>query len=90
LTYALQWGGVFPSARGVKPHFNVSNSYVIRKLRIVLFPWLHRHWARNSHRTDAGQTEWLPPREDVNSPDLYIPRQYLYIYFRWRKLMLRQ
>ncbi|KAF7338494.1 WD-REPEATS-REGION domain-containing protein [Mycena venus] len=66
------WGGVFPNAR-VKPHFNVSNSYVIRKLRIVLFPWIHKHWGRKSHRTDSGVTEYHPPREDVNSPDLYIP-----------------
>ncbi|KAJ7705271.1 YIF1-domain-containing protein [Mycena rosella] len=73
------WGGVLPSAR-VKPHFNVSNSYVIHKLRIVLFPWMHKHWGRNSRRTDAGQTEWLPPREDVNSPDLYIPLMALVTY----------
>ncbi|KAJ7940883.1 protein transporter yif1 [Mycena leptocephala] len=73
------WGGVFPGAR-VKPHFNVSNSYVMKKLRIVLFPWIHKHWGRNSHRTDAGQTEYLPPREDVNSPDLYIPLMALVTY----------
>ncbi|KAJ7103775.1 protein transporter yif1 [Mycena epipterygia] len=73
------WGGVFPGTR-VKPHFNVSNSYVMRKLRIVLFPWVHKHWGRNSHRTDAGQTEWLAPREDVNSPDLYIPLMALVTY----------
>ncbi|KAJ7206002.1 YIF1-domain-containing protein [Mycena pura] len=63
-------GGVFPSAR-VKLHFNVSNSYVLRKLQIVLFPWTHKQWGRKSHRSDAGQTEWLAPREDFNSPDLY-------------------
>ncbi|KAJ6567684.1 protein transporter yif1 [Mycena vulgaris] len=73
------WGGVFPGTR-VKPHFNVSNSYVMRKLRIVLFPWMHKHWGRKSHRTDAGQTEWLAPREDVNSPDLYIPLMALVTY----------
>ncbi|KAK7023773.1 WD-repeats-region domain-containing protein, partial [Favolaschia claudopus] len=66
------WGGVFPNTH-IKPHFNVSNSYVIRKLRIVLFPWIHKQWGRKSHRTDAGLTEYHPPREDVNSPDLYIP-----------------
>ncbi|KAJ7740954.1 protein transporter yif1 [Mycena maculata] len=74
------WGGVLPGGARVKPHFNVSNSYVIRKLRIVLFPWMHKHWGRNSHRTDAGQTEWLSPREDVNSPDLYIPLMALVTY----------
>jgi hypothetical protein len=69
----VQWGGVLPNMR-VKPHFNVNNSYVIRKLRIVLFPWIHKQWGRKSHRTDAGVTEYQPPRDDVNSPDLYIPR----------------
>ncbi|KAF7297852.1 WD-REPEATS-REGION domain-containing protein [Mycena chlorophos] len=73
------WGGVFPSAR-VKPHFNVSNSYVMRKLRVLLFPWTHKQWGRKSHRTDAGQTEYLAPREDVNSPDLYIPVMALVTY----------
>ncbi|KAJ7049456.1 YIF1-domain-containing protein [Mycena amicta] len=73
------WVGVFPNAR-VKPHFNVSNSYVMRKLRILLFPWMHKHWGRKSNRTDAGQTEWLAPREDVNSPDLYIPLMALVTY----------
>ncbi|KAF7324841.1 WD-REPEATS-REGION domain-containing protein [Mycena kentingensis (nom. inval.)] len=73
------WGGVFPNAR-VKPHFNVSNSYVLHKLRILLFPWTHKHWGRKSHRTETGQTEWLAPREDVNSPDLYIPLMALVTY----------
>ncbi|CAK5262198.1 unnamed protein product [Mycena citricolor] len=73
------WGGVFPSAR-VKPHFNVSNSYVIHKLRILLFPWIQKQWGRKSFRTDAGSTEFLPPREDVNSPDLYIPLMALVTY----------
>lgn len=73
------WGGVLPIMR-VKPHFNVSNSYVMRKLRIVLFPWIHKHWGRSSQRTDAGQTEFQTPRQDVNSPDLYIPLMALVTY----------
>ncbi|KAJ7148622.1 protein transporter yif1 [Mycena crocata] len=73
------WGGVFPGAR-VKPHFNVSNSYVMRKLRIVLFPWIHKSWGRSAYRTDAGATEWHPPRQDINSPDLYIPLMALVTY----------
>ncbi|KAF7303736.1 WD-REPEATS-REGION domain-containing protein [Mycena indigotica] len=73
------WGGVFPNTR-VKPHFNVSNSYVIRKLRVLLFPWSHKQWGRKSHRTDAGQTEYLTPRDDLNSPDLYIPVMALVTY----------
>ena len=62
----------------LKHHFNVSNSYVLHKLRLVLFPWRHRPWSRKMLRTtgaDAGaQAEgYMPPRDDINSPDLYIP-----------------
>ncbi|KDQ10705.1 hypothetical protein BOTBODRAFT_115475 [Botryobasidium botryosum FD-172 SS1] len=60
----------------LKHHFNVSNSYVLHKLRLVVFPWRHRPWSRQMRRTvdHNGQTGgWQPPREDINSPDLYIP-----------------
>jgi hypothetical protein len=53
----------------------VSNSYVVNKLFIVLFPWRHRPWSRQQMRSNSGSgtIEYLPPREDVNSPDMYIP-----------------
>lgn len=59
----------------LKHQFNVSNFYVLRKLRLVLFPWRHRPWSRKVRRSEVnGQSEgWQPPREDINSPDLYIP-----------------
>ncbi|EJD02954.1 protein transporter yif1 [Fomitiporia mediterranea MF3/22] len=57
----------------LKHHFNVSNSYVIRKLQLVLFPWRHKRWTRANRPTEQGQAQWLPPRDDINSPDLYIP-----------------
>ncbi|RDB30741.1 Protein transport protein yif1 [Hypsizygus marmoreus] len=67
------FGTIFPSTT-LKHHFNVSNSYVIYKLKLVLFPWLHKPWARKVRRSEQGQaTEWQSPREDLNSPDLYIP-----------------
>ncbi|KAG8931736.1 hypothetical protein FRC02_002288 [Tulasnella sp. 418] len=58
-----------------KQQFNVSNSYVLQKLRILLFPWRHRPWARKVKRSDtSGQSEgYMAPRDDINSPDLYIP-----------------
>lgn len=58
----------------LKHHFNVSNSYVMHKLQLVVFPWRHKPWTRKVRRTEAGHTEWQPPRDDINSPDLYIPR----------------
>ncbi|KDQ55432.1 hypothetical protein JAAARDRAFT_71293 [Jaapia argillacea MUCL 33604] len=66
------FGGVVPLSL-LKHHFNVSNSYVIRKLRLLIFPWRHRPWTRKIRRSEQGQSEWQPPREDINSPDLYIP-----------------
>lgn len=57
----------------LKHHFNVSNLYVIRKLQLVLFPWRHKRWTRANRPGEQGQAQWLPPRDDINSPDLYIP-----------------
>jgi protein transport protein YIF1 len=61
--------------RMIKPYFNVSNSYVLRKLWLVLFPWRHRPWSRQQRISDSqtGESAFLPPREDINSPDMYIP-----------------
>jgi len=72
-------GGWIPIT-AVKHYFNVSNSYVINKLRLLLFPWRHKPWSRRSRRSETGQTEWLPPRDDLNSPDLYIPVMALVTY----------
>ncbi|KAF7846023.1 hypothetical protein BT93_L5568, partial [Corymbia citriodora subsp. variegata] len=72
--------------------FNVSNSYVINKLRIVLFPWRHRcglssrvvqrPWSRLVARNEStGQVEgYKAPRDDINSPDMYIPVMALVTY----------
>jgi hypothetical protein len=69
----MQFGRVLPGAGALKHHFNVSNSYVINKLRIVLFPWRHPTWTRQLLRDEQGTAVWVPPRDDINSPDLYIP-----------------
>ncbi|PKI84444.1 hypothetical protein MVES_001494 [Malassezia vespertilionis] len=89
----------------LKHYFNVSNSYVLHKLRIILFPWRHKPWSRKLQygggyggsgimspsstpqpygapdrlqpdpRRNSMQepVSFCPPREDVNSPDMYIP-----------------
>ncbi|OBZ77974.1 Protein transport protein yif1 [Grifola frondosa] len=72
-------GGFMP-ASVLKHHFNVSNSYVIKKLRLLVFPWRHKPWARRVQRMENGQSEWQPPRDDINSPDLYIPLMALVTY----------
>lgn len=69
------------SVPALKHYFNVSNSYVVRKLLLVLFPWRHKPWTRSSARGgDPGGNQmgnvpqsYLPPRDDLNSPDMYIP-----------------
>ncbi|KAG2223576.1 hypothetical protein INT45_001658 [Circinella minor] len=65
----------------LRHYFNVSNMYVIHKLRLILFPWRHSPWSRSIMRTETGQMEgFKPPREDINSPDLYIPVMALVTY----------
>lgn len=59
----------------IKTSFAVTNSYVLQKLRLILFPWRHKTWTRQIRRsTENGSMEgWQPPRDDINAPDLYIP-----------------
>lgn len=65
----------FINTRSLKPYFNVSTSYVLRKLQLLVFPWRHKPWSRQLRRNEvSGTTEgYKPPREDINAPDLYIP-----------------
>jgi hypothetical protein len=55
-------------------YFNVSNSYVFNKIRLMMFPFLQKSWSRiydqNGNTTESG---FAAPRYDLNSPDLYIP-----------------
>ncbi|GAA5826729.1 hypothetical protein JCM11251_002870 [Rhodosporidiobolus azoricus] len=66
----------------LKHSFNVSNSYVVRKLKLVLWPWPHKPWSRSVVRNEStGVAEgWKPPRDDINCPDLYIPVMSLVTY----------
>jgi protein transport protein YIF1 len=74
----------FFNTRALKPYFNVSTSYVIRKLGLVLVPWRHKPWSRQMRRNEInGVLEgYKPPREDINAPDLYIPGMSFYGLFR--------
>ncbi|KNC80734.1 hypothetical protein SARC_06917 [Sphaeroforma arctica JP610] len=50
-------------------YFQVSNAYVLNKMKLIVFPWLHKDWSRRlSH-----EGQFLNPRDDINAPDLYIP-----------------
>jgi hypothetical protein len=71
----------YVSVSALKHYFNVSNSYVVNKLFLVLFPWRHKPWSRKQGVRANGQDGgYMPPREDVNSPDMYIPVMALVTY----------
>ncbi|KAI1306532.1 hypothetical protein EDD11_004720 [Mortierella claussenii] len=60
----------------LQPYFNVSNQYVVNKLRLLVFPWRHKTWTRRVlERSDStGETVgYFSPRDDINAPDMYIP-----------------
>jgi len=68
----------------LKYYYNVNNSYVINKIKLLLFPIRHKYWKRSIQRLSPSDTMgignmsvaqevYLPPREDINAPDLYIP-----------------
>ncbi|KAF9399471.1 hypothetical protein BGX21_006180 [Mortierella sp. AD011] len=59
----------------LQPYFNVSNQYVVNKLRLLIFPWRHKLWTRALKRSETtGESiGYLSPRDDINAPDMYIP-----------------
>lgn len=62
------------TVKGLKYYFDVSNSYVLKKIGTVLFPWRKASWARLVIRGDGGNVEgYRSPRADENAPDLYVP-----------------
>ncbi len=67
-------GVVAPRYSALKTYFDVTNTYVVRKVALILFPFRHASWQRVVLRDAAGQPAGhAPPRADVNAVDLYIP-----------------
>lgn len=59
-------------------YFQVSNSYVFHKIKIIVLPFVNKTWYRVQDDTSnsdgsTGIVTFLPPRLDVNCPDMYIP-----------------
>ncbi|KAK4192469.1 putative transport protein [Podospora australis] len=85
----------FVNVSALKHYFNVTNSYVVNKLFLVLFPWRHKPWTRRQGGGAApgvagGSPEawyFLPPRDDINSPDMYIPVMSVVTYIFVRTLI---
>ncbi|KAM7263929.1 hypothetical protein ACFE04_001612 [Oxalis oulophora] len=54
-------------------YFEVNDHYVRNKLKVILFPFLHKgHWTRITESI-GGTLSYKPPINDINAPDLYIP-----------------
>jgi len=64
--------GRFLTLLPLKYYFNVNNSYVFNKIKLLLCPFLHKSWKRRIGRHNEVDS-YVPPREDINAPDLYIP-----------------
>lgn len=52
----------------LKFYFAVDTTYVFKKLILILFPFINKDWSMK-----YSQSEAVPPKLDVNAPDLYIP-----------------
>ena len=52
----------------LKHYFAVDTTYVAKKLLIILFPFVNRDWSIKYSGAEA-----VPPKLDVNAPDMYIP-----------------
>jgi len=62
----------YVSMQLLRHYFQVDTPYVAKKLKILLMPFMHKHWHREKDEGD-GMYPYAPPRDCVNAPDLYIP-----------------
>lgn len=72
------FGAFIPATSNLNYYFQISNSYVLKKLRLILFPFRNGNWARLSSTQASGDgttssVSYAPPSQDINAPDLYIP-----------------
>ncbi|KAL6933560.1 related to Protein transport protein YIF1 [Hanseniaspora guilliermondii] len=58
-------------------YFQVSNEYVLKKLKIILCPFLNKSWTTV---TDVKNNSIVLPRDNVNAPDMYLPIMSLVTY----------
>ncbi|EGC38283.1 hypothetical protein DICPUDRAFT_28858, partial [Dictyostelium purpureum] len=72
--------GKYLSFSTLKSYFNVNNSYVFNKIKSLIFPYTQKTWKRRIGRTNDVDS-YLPPRDDINAPDLYIPLMAFITYF---------
>ena len=78
-----QFDSYKPGATGLwnsfKQYFQVTNKYVVGKMKRLFFPFGSQIWKR-TYITENGVELASPPRHDINAPDLYIPVMAIYTY----------
>mmetsp|Transcript_5961 Transcript_5961/g.8972 ORF Transcript_5961/g.8972 Transcript_5961/m.8972 type:complete len:340 (+) Transcript_5961:48-1067(+) len=61
----------------LKYYFSVDHAYIIKKIKILLFPFFKKNWDRNlvgqSSHDKAQVYRYSKPNFDENAPDLYLP-----------------
>lgn len=57
------------SAQTLKYYFAVDTNYVVKKIALILFPFLHSDWSSQP----GANGEPAPAKYNINAPDLYIP-----------------
>ena len=83
-TVARYTPGAQSAWSSLRAYFDVNNAYVMRKLRILTLPFLHKKWARQTVAEVLGHgaagadaavlgSALASPAWDSNAPDLYIP-----------------
>ncbi|ODV97750.1 hypothetical protein PACTADRAFT_30304, partial [Pachysolen tannophilus NRRL Y-2460] len=71
--YAQQNVSNYIPKEDIKKYFQINNSYVFKKLMLLLFPFRNKQWARLPMTTSENKQVYSSPIEDINAPDLYIP-----------------
>ncbi|GFR48582.1 hypothetical protein Agub_g10485 [Astrephomene gubernaculifera] len=61
-------------------HFAINKQYVLTKLLMLVAPFLKQWTYTRQPEQMQGGAAFKPPREDVNSPDLYLPLVGLWTY----------
>jgi len=67
----------YMSVSKLKYYFAVDTQYVLKKMRLIFFPFAHSDWSVQFQQSEGVHVQ---PRHDVNAPDLYIPSMALVTY----------
>lgn len=72
------FGSIISGTGDLNYYFRVSNSYVFKKILLILFPYRNKDWTRITAENpgspgNSSNVTFAPPNQDINAPDLYIP-----------------